>query len=225
MSFLLHPFFFQVELLEFHVAGKWCLGRVRSAFCVVCPSTIVRTSQPITSPTNIHNRRKHQSSMTVRITCFFLLAVSVTSFTLRPALLHPTRVSISLRLSDESTESVATLSESVPEEPVAADIVESSDDAVNEDSESTEEKESLPKTERHTIYVGNLPYCKQLQLISHFCPEYNLLTSITTFSIQLQLLMISGLWSKILPMFDTSISLEINNRIESRALVSSTLTL
>lgn len=96
--------------------------------------------------------------MSVRITWFFLLAVSVTSFTLRPALLHPTRVSISLRLSDESAESVATLSETVPEEPVAADIVESSDDAVNEDSESKEENENLPKTERHTIYVGNLPY-------------------------------------------------------------------
>ncbi|CAJ1937159.1 unnamed protein product [Cylindrotheca closterium] len=96
--------------------------------------------------------------MTVRITLFFFLAVSVTSFTLRTPVLRPSRVSIPQRLSQESAENIAPVIESVPEELATFDVVESSGDALNEGTQSNEVIGDAAKAERHTIYIGNLPY-------------------------------------------------------------------
>lgn len=112
--------------------------------------------------------------MSLRIAFFLFLATSVSCFTLRPHSLYRGRVSITRRLSDESVESIATIAEEtvvtadVPQEVVADNVVQATDNVVDGETES--ESEDVAKTKRYTVYIGNLPYCKQEQSIL-FCYE------------------------------------------------------
>jgi len=115
----------------------------------------------------------------------FLAANATTAFVVKPNFLTRSsgsfcRLSSSSLMSEPSTDEQMSEESSISDEAVVTDQLEMSSDESSDASTSEDSAPSrLTETTRHTVYVGNLPFCKNYKFSLSLSPMFLSLSSNT----------------------------------------------
>lgn len=101
--------------------------------------------------------------MLFRLALTLFFATNASAFFVTPnGVARPPFVSLQVSLSDSSTNTEIPLSSEDADKPAAEEkaAVESVEVVATDDAAADESDKPPRNTERHTLYVGNLPFCK-----------------------------------------------------------------